>query len=191
MVVVPAGSFMLQPVANVPPGAPAPILPPPHVVHIAQSVAVGRFEITRGEFARFVRLTHYQPGNRCFVFQRLGDDGVGVFGRVDGRSWRNPGYPQSDQHPVVCVSWQDAQAYIKWINEQTHQHYRLLSESEWAYVTSAGAGHYRPNGFGIHDLLGNAWEWMEDCGGSDFAVAPTDGSPALSGNGGFRVACNL
>lgn len=53
-------------------------------------------------------------------------------------SWRNPGFPQDDRHPVVCVNWDDAQAYVTWLREVTRKPYRLLSEAEWEYAARAG-----------------------------------------------------
>jgi formylglycine-generating enzyme required for sulfatase activity len=54
------------------------------------------------------------------------------------KSWRNPGFPQTDDHPVVCVSWNDAEAYIRWLSEKTTKKYRLLTEAEWEYAARAG-----------------------------------------------------
>lgn len=225
MVVVPAGTF------SMPSGATPP---QSHPVRIAHAFAVGRYEITRGEYAHFVAATGHATGDRCFVFRRVGTDGVGIFEWASGTSWREPGYFQSDRHPAVCVSWNDAHAYLDWLSAGTGHRYRLLSESEWAYAASAGTGQvawwgadpaaacryansadqsfaqgfdslrdfapcrdgyaftapvgsYAPNAFGLYDLLGNAWEWTEDCGGGDFARAPVDGAPDLSGQCANRV----
>jgi formylglycine-generating enzyme required for sulfatase activity len=53
------------------------------------------------------------------------------------RLWRNPGFYQDDNHPVVCVNWEDAQAYVAWLPEDTGHAYRPLSEAEWEYVARA------------------------------------------------------
>ena len=112
------------------------------------------------------------------------------------------------------VSWDDAQAYVRWMTLNTGEGYRLLSESEWEYVARAGTstafhygrtittrqanfngnytygsesnGEYRErtvavgrfgaNRFGLYDVHGNVWEWVEDCWNDSYAGAPSDGS---------------
>src|SRR5262249_50214597 len=53
-------------------------------------------------------------------------------------SWRYPGFAQNDTHPVVCVNWSDAKAYVVWLSNRTGKSYRLLSEVEREYVARAG-----------------------------------------------------
>ena len=132
MVVVPAGSYQMGSVDGV-------YLTwnhksnahPVHRVTIVQPLAVGVYEVTRGEFRRFVEATGYSMGKTC--------------------SWRDPGFPQTDQHPVVCVSWKDVQAYVRWLSQETGQAYRLLSEAEWEYVARAGTRTARYWGQGMSD----------------------------------------
>ena len=131
LVVVPLGSFMM--------GSPAGEEKrdndegPRHRVTIAEPFAVGVHEVTRGEFARFVRETNRSTGNSCWVW---GSNGTWV--KRSGLNWRNPGFEQTDGHPVVCVNWDDAQSYVGWLSRETGEGYRLLSESEWEYVARAG-----------------------------------------------------
>src|SRR5262249_44266951 len=139
-----------------------------------------------------------------------------------------------DYHPVTCVSWQDAKAYVGWLSTQTGRDYRMLSEAEWEYaarartapgsyprfyfgddeagrcsygngggpsmpglpilpvlrnkacsdgvsVGTAPVGQYKPNAFGLYDMLGNVSEWVEDCFHDSYIGAPTDGAAWTSG----------
>ena len=225
MVVVPAGSFEM--------GSPSgeegryDDEGPVHRVTMARPIAVGVHEVTRGEFARFVSATGRSMGNSCWTYEG------GEYEERSGRDWRNPGFGQTDEHPVVCVNWEDARAYARWLSGETGEEYRLLSEAEWEYVARAGTemarywgesesgqcryangadrtakrhnsgwttvdcddGHYRTapvgsyeaNGFGLRDVLGNVWEWVEDCWDGSYAGAPSDGSAWTSGDCGESV----
>ncbi len=185
---------------------------PQHQVDIVSAFEVGRYEITRRQFEVFVDDTDYTSNARLC-------------------SWRDPGFPQGDNHPVVCVTWDDAQAYVEWLSDKTNQEYRLLSESEWEYVARAGTtttysirtntgygsntittsdanygffthsgtvavGSYSENAFGLYDVHGNVWEWVEDCWHNSYdpfepvngqSDAPANGEPWLSGGCSLRV----
>ena len=132
LVVVPLGSFMM----GSPPGEEKrdDDEGPQHRVTIAEPFAVGVHEVTRGEFARFVRETNRSTGNSCWVW----GSNEGTWVERSGLNWRNPGFEQTDGHPVVCVNWDDAQSYVGWLSRETGEGYRLLSESEWEYVARAG-----------------------------------------------------
>jgi formylglycine-generating enzyme required for sulfatase activity len=129
MVVVPAGSFTM----GSPPSEAGRLdnEGPQHIVAV-KSVAFGKTHITRGQFAAFVNATNYDAGNECFTFE----GGKGE--KRSGRHWRNPGYQQGDSHPVVCISWEDAKAYAKWLSSKTDRGYRLPTEAEWEYAARAG-----------------------------------------------------
>jgi formylglycine-generating enzyme required for sulfatase activity len=119
MVVVPAGTFMMGSLKKEPDRHSSE--GPQHKVTIAQPFAVGRPGITRGQFAAFVHNTNYR-----------------AVSTIDDRSWRNRGFAQDDNHPVVCVNWDEANAYATWLSNQTGKEYRLLREAEWEYVARAG-----------------------------------------------------
>ncbi|KRB93880.1 bifunctional serine/threonine-protein kinase/formylglycine-generating enzyme family protein [Duganella sp. Root198D2] len=92
---------------------------PAHWVGIGQSFALGRYPVTVGEWRAFVKATGWQS-------------------KMDV-DWQQPGFAQDDRHPVVCVSWYDAQLYLQWLSEKTGQEYRLPSETEWEYACRAGS----------------------------------------------------
>ena len=130
LIVVPAGSFTMG----------SPKDEPKRVnehedrvrVNIAKSFAVGVFAVTRGEFAAFALATNHKPDGGCYV--RSGNE----WKEQPDRSWRSPGFTQDDRHPVTCVNWNDAKAYVSWLSSKTGKTYRLLSEAEHEYVTRAG-----------------------------------------------------
>jgi len=100
-----------------------------------QPFAVSRFEVTRAQYGSFLRETGRMIGGDCWVLNKAGS---GVE-QQQGGSWQAPGFEQTDQHPVVCVSWEDTQAYVAWINSKVNgDPYRLLTESEWEYAARAG-----------------------------------------------------
>jgi formylglycine-generating enzyme required for sulfatase activity len=145
MVLVRAGTFQMGDASR----SGHPDEKPAHDVAIAQPFAVGKFEVTVADFERFAQATGYKTdaerGDGCYTF----DGPAKLWSIVEGTSWRNPNFPQSGDHPVVCVSWNDALAYTQWLSAQTGVAYRLPTEAEWEYVARAGTGtHY---GFGNSD----------------------------------------
>ena len=130
LIVVPAGSFTM----GSPEGEPKRVDEHENRVRvsIAKSFAVGVFPVTRGEFSAFASATNHEPDGGCYV--RSGN----AWKEQPGRSWRSPGFAQDDRHPVTCVNWNDAKAYVSWLSSKTGKPYRLLSEAEREYVTRAG-----------------------------------------------------
>jgi len=191
MVVIPAGSFQM--------GSPSyeegrsNDEGPVRQVSI-RNFALGKYEVTVGQFRQFVREANYSWPGTC-----------------------SAGFAQDDLHPAVCVSWNDAKAYAEWLGRRTGKGYRLPSEAEWEYAARAGTmtrfscgnddeclnavawtssnsgsrtqrvGGKAPNAFGLHDMHGNVWEWVEDCYNSTYAGAPTDGGAWLQSNCSTRV----
>ena len=126
LIVVPAGTFVMGSEQN----------DQERPVHRAQVLkfAIGRHEVTRAEYGAFVDATGRVHADGCRV---LNDYEAGR-AYDSNASWRAPGFAQhDDRHPVVCVSWADAQAYVAWLGERTGARYRLPTEVEWEYVARA------------------------------------------------------
>jgi len=89
----------------------------------ASAFAIARVEVTRADYAAFARAT-YRPPARCLAAHN-------PFSRLRHLTWQSPGFAQGGNQPVVCVSWDDAAAYVAWLAKKTGQDYRLPSSSEW------------------------------------------------------------
>ena len=206
---------------------------PQQEVTIDYAFAVGQSEITRGQFERFVAATGYEASG-CMAWDRA----QGKWREDKALSWQEPGFPQTDDHPVACINWEDAKAYTRWLAKDTGKPYRLLSASEWEYVARAGtetarywgdsrrgeecyyangadvvtveplglpnspgrifmcedqyvftapAGEFRSNAFCLNDIIGNVYEWTEDCFVEDYEDVPRDGSAWTGGGCSRRV----
>jgi formylglycine-generating enzyme len=108
---------------------------PQGTVTIGYRFAVAKHEVTRGQFARFAAETALPAAKDCLSWDRAN----ARWGRFPGeRSWRNPGFEQTDEHPAVCVNWPEAKAFAAWMAQRTGKPYRLLTDAEWEYVVRAG-----------------------------------------------------
>lgn len=109
---------------------------PTHPVTFSRSFMMASTPVTRGQFARFVEATNYvtEAQNGRFA-AGLGERGLG---RKDGLSWKQLDFEQTDDHPVVCVSWNDAIAFCQWMTTQEGRTYRLPTEAQWEYACRAG-----------------------------------------------------
>lgn len=188
MVVLPPGEFMM--------GSPDTDTEakenekPQHKVVIGFRFAVGRYPVTFEEYDWFCEALGYEKA----------DDG----GRRRGR------------RPVIHVNWNDARTYVAWLRKETGKLYRLLSEAEWEYACRAGTetrfscddimtqinanfgknvgkttqvGSYPENPWGLFDMHGNVWEWVEDTWHENYTGAPDNGDAwTTGGEGDYRVA---
>jgi formylglycine-generating enzyme required for sulfatase activity/tRNA A-37 threonylcarbamoyl transferase component Bud32 len=161
---------------------------PLHPVRITQPFYCGTHEVTVAEFRAFAEATGFQTHAEK-------DPLGGKIWRSDKRSteqrpdinWRTPGFPQSDRHPACCITWDDAEAFCRWLTQKEGRPYRLPTEAEWEYACRAGTTtpyHYGPaavpermsanvrstlpvgsfpaNAFGLCDMHGNVYEWCLD-----------------------------
>lgn len=142
MVVIPPGSFVM--------GSPEGETGrdedegPQRTVTISYSFAAGRHEVTRGQYAQFLRESGHTPAaGNCWYWD--GDEG-GAKNDDASKVWHSPGFAQGDDHPVVCVSWDDAKVYAAWLARKAGRTYRLLTEAEWEYAARSGSSTTRPWG---------------------------------------------
>jgi len=180
----------------------------PHLVEITRPFRIGKYEVTVGQFKAFVKDAGYRT-----EAEKDGEGGRAFNGKEfiqkPEYTWRNLYFAQSDNDPVVVVTWSDAVAFCDWLSKKEGKTYRLPTEAEWEYACRAGTstrfyngdkeddlravgniadaalkrkwvdvtwamswddgfpftspvGKFRPNAFGLHDMLGNAWEWCAD-----------------------------
>ncbi len=110
-------------------------LPVHHV--IVRSFEISQYEISIGDFEAFVKdseyLTQAESENWAYSYQYV-DDTIRKWKRED-INWKNPGFKQGDNHPVTCVSWNDAKAYCDWLSLKTGDNYRLPLEIEWEFIS--------------------------------------------------------
>jgi formylglycine-generating enzyme required for sulfatase activity len=225
LIKIPAGSFQMGSAASE--NDRLQVEGPVHTVAV-HSFLLSKYLVTRAEFSSFLEAAAYKMGGSNCVEQEF-KSGEGA--NNDG-NWRHPGFLQSDRDPVVCIGWNDAQAYVEWLSLKTRHHYRLMTEAEYEYAARAGSttarywgeipdqacdyanvadlsfrgisatsvhncddhseytapvGSYKPNGFDLYDMLGNVWEWTQDCYHDNYNGAPIDGSAWTSGDCQKRV----
>ena len=109
---------------------------PPFQVTFAKPFAIGRKEITRAQYRVFVEATKRPDPGMCGVHESKTDS----WAPRPGFNWRKPGFEQADDHPVVCIAYDDAAAYANWLGARTGKPYRLPSDAEWEYAARGGTG---------------------------------------------------
>ena len=241
MVRIPAGTFKMGvPAAeNRREGVPkefAAWSSPRQAMEIPNPFWLGRYPVTRGQFAIFVKERDYKMADEAWTYEPS-DKGEWKYELRKNRDWLHPGFVQTDEDPVVCVNHDDALKYASWLRDVTGKPYRLPSEAEWEYAARAGTetarfwgdgraeamlyakvadralmeqmngafdperffdgksdsaftapvGTFRPNQFGLYDMLGNVWEWAADYRTEDLKKLPKDGSPNTTGDSSRRA----
>ena len=187
---------------------------PRHRVRISRPFALGRHEVTRGQFRQFVEETGYKTEPER--------DGNGGHGSLDGKwvqdprfVWSaDPGFPQTDDHPVVEVFWNDAKAFCQWLSKKQGVTYDLPTEAQWEYACRAGTttawhcgdsdttlqeyawfsgrgthpvGQLKSNAWGLYDMHGNAREWCADWLATDYYAQSPANDPSGPTAGSLRV----
>ncbi len=141
MVVIPAGSFMMgspeNEIGRIPPSEEGPVEGPQRLVKISQ-FAAGKFDITKEQWAVFVKETNRPTSGGCGWANLPGQDSTQPWLPRAEANWNNVGFKQDSSHPVICISWIDAKEYTLWLSKKTGFIYRLLSEAEWEYAARAG-----------------------------------------------------
>jgi formylglycine-generating enzyme required for sulfatase activity len=144
MVVLPAGTFVMGTPSAIRRSGVASAELDAIVMELPRAFALGRHEVTRRQYAAFIVKSGHEPRAGC----RTWDPALGRFSENPRRSWRDPATPETpaDAHPVTCVSFIDAQAYVQWLSRETGSRYRLPSEAEWEYAARAGSTSLLPWG---------------------------------------------
>ena len=134
MIDIPAGSFDMGSNDGNPDERPV------HTVTL-KAFRMSATEVTVAQFGKFVETTGYRTAAELNVRDASGCPGYkgdGVFGWRSGTSWRSVGFKQGRDHPVICMTWNDAQAFAKWLAKETGRRFQLPTESEWEYAARAG-----------------------------------------------------
>src|SRR3984893_11529107 len=157
---------------------------PQHLIKIQHEFAIGKFDVTRDEYAQFVAETNRPDPDSCTT-----NNPSGGFMDTKG-NWHSPGFPQTGRDPVVCVNWDDAQAYVAWLSAKTGHVYRLPTEAEREYAARAGTttaryGSDNPAEFCRYSNVGDLDYSEQHPGDSEVNRACRDGYAFTSPVGSF------
>ena len=172
-------------------------------------------EITVRAFQEYVESAKISIKSGCQLYQN-------GWRFNEAASWQDPGYKQGPDHPVVCISWDDATKFADWLSNQLSQTFRLPTEAEWEHAARAGSQdryywgkdprglcehanasdnqtlkrfptfksndcddgyletapvkRFKANPYGLYDIYGNVWEWVQDCWIANYNNLPLDGT---------------
>jgi formylglycine-generating enzyme required for sulfatase activity len=160
---------------------------PQHLVTLTQPFYVGAHEVTVREFGKYVDATKDTTDAERDQGGSWGLIDLPDGGRNPSWTWRSPGFEQTEDHPVCCVTWEDANRFCAWLSAKEGREYRLPTEAQWEHACRAGTmtrycfgdemlpaelhnrakgtapvGLFSPNAFGLHDMHGNVYEWCHD-----------------------------
>ncbi|MHC4250639.1 MAG: formylglycine-generating enzyme family protein [Planctomycetota bacterium] len=190
---------------------------PKHEVAITKGFYLGKHEVTRGQFAAFVKATgHKTEAERTGKAQARHPNGK--HRDTAGANWLNPMfYAQDNTHPVMAVSWNDAMVFCNWATRKTRRDVRLPTEAEWEFACRAGSsgnwtcgdnesvlkehawygvnsgrqthpvGQKKPNAWGLCDMHGNVWEWVADRYNASYYASSPREDPSGPAGGGERL----